>query len=560
MTPPIRIFDAVYIPHLRALYYFGSTTRITSPATLTVQFRKRNRILSTVQTGVQPISPALGGLLYGDILFLENGFFYGIFLDLDADSVDEITASFSGSSLVRRRPVTVEKWPAERVALSTRVAQDLDKEAVDQLTRSSQLRILAQSALVWMKSHPADLASVDHLTAAQIGEALRKSVMKSLSVPLLVAGVPSHTGESNVAYSKRFDLLGDALEHNESSRDICLADVAMNGETSWSNTNLGHFHFGMKQILEADGYYVQAARILERSGTRNSHYNNGVFTWRSHAFSESIEGLYNSSESIQVAELDPAPASAKVVHLLGCDDAYFEKYGNMCIYSSLRAGHKDAIVHVHVCNPSSKTLETLEAWQSRSDVFVRFSSESRPHESVSVPYYTSLRFLVAPALMAHYQRPLVISDIDMVVNQPWAETLDAIGPADAGYISPSQQEWITEHYGQGMRPWDVAAGTMYFANSDLGQRFLNYVATYIRAVLSFPKPSEWYLNWGIDQVALRKGVDIVLAPHEAQVRNLRNVRMLRGPLMHMGGKAELAREPAPTPWEDLELEETRDSF
>ncbi|SDL96769.1 hypothetical protein [Arthrobacter sp. ok362] len=553
MTPPIRIHDALYVPHLRCLYYFGATPRIADPSSLTVQFKKDGRVLSKTQSGVHPVTPGLDGLLHSDVVFLESGLFYGAVLDVDGDYVDEVTAGFSGSTLVRRREVRVQEWRPEHVELSAVVASELDASAVDALTRASQLRILALSALVWMKRNPSKLGSIDDLRASQVGEAFRKSVMKSLSIPLLTAKVPATHTEQDSAYSKRFDLLGDALEHNQSSRSVCLADIALNGERSWSNTNLGHNHFGRQEIAEADGFYLQAARLLQRHGQRNIHYNNGVFTWRSHAFSKAIEGLHDSPKSITLPDLDPSLDRASLVHLLGCDDSYFKKYGNMCIYSSLRSGPAHVIVHVHVCNPSGDTLTILEGWANREDVMVRFSFEYRDESLTSVPYYTTLRFLVAPAIMRHYNKPLVISDVDMVVNQPWADTLEAIGEADAGYISGSTDEWITEHYGPGTRPWDVAAGTMYFSNSDLGRRFLGYVASYIRTVLTFPKQTEWYLNWGVDQVALRKGVDIVLHPNAAKVRNLRTVRMLRGPLMHMGGKAELAREPAPGPWEELGL-------
>ncbi|WP_314324571.1 hypothetical protein [Paenarthrobacter ilicis] len=553
MTPPIRLHDAIYIPNLQCLFFFGQTPRVDKPATLTVELKDGLEWRNTHQVGAQPINTASLGLIHEDIVFFESGFFYGLIPNIGKEDVSEVTAGYSGSSVVRRRPVAQVDWNSDQIALSQRVASDLDARSVDQLTRASQLRILALSSLVWMKRNGTKLGSIDHLRAAQVGEALRKSVMKPLSIALLSSSIPSPAKEADTAYSRRFDLLGDALEHNWASRDLCVQDIKTNGETSWSNTNMGHYHFGLKEIAQADGFYLQSSRFLQASGQRNIHYNNGVFTWRSHAYAEALEGLYDNDKPMELPAVDPAMESAKIVHLLGCDDGYFQKYGNMCIYSSLKAGHKDVVVHVHVCNPSDSTLETLKAWQARTDVNVRFSTEQKPADKVSVPYYTTLRFLIASAVMKHYNKPVVISDIDMVVNQPWADTLDAIEDADAGYISPTQSEWVTDHYAIGMRPWDVAAGTMYFSNSELGARFLSYVSTYIRTVLSFPKESEWYLNWGVDQVALRKGVDIVLAPQNAKVRNLRTVRMLRGPLMHMGGKAELAKEPAPRPTDDLKL-------
>ncbi|AOY72056.1 hypothetical protein ARZXY2_2526 [Arthrobacter sp. ZXY-2] len=552
MTPPIRLHDAAFLSGFNYLFFFGQAPRVETPASLTVEVKAGQVIRSIHQVGAQPIKTTSLGMLHEDVVFFENGFFYGLMPFAEEDSL-EVTAAYSGSQLVRRRAVSTLTWTLEQSKLAHSVAHSLDPESVDQLTRSSQLRILAMASLIWMKNNPGSLRQVDHLRAAQVGEALRKSVMKSLSIPLLSASVPSQAREKDTAYSKRFDLLADALEHNRSSRDLCVEDIKVNGETSWSNTNMGHYHFGRKEIAQADGFYLQSARILQASGQRNIHYNNGVFTWRSHTYSEALEGLYDNERPMALPDVDPAMEAARVVHLLGCDDSYFQKYGNMCIYSSLKAGHKDVIVHVHVCNPSEETLETLEAWQARTDVNVRFTTEQRPADKVSVPYYTTLRFLIASTVMKHYNKPVVISDIDMVVNQPWADTLDAIEDADAGYISPTYQEWVSEHYAIGMRPWDVAAGTMYFSNSQLGARFLNYVSTYIRTVLSFPKDSEWYLNWGVDQVALRKGVDIVLSPGNAKVRNLRTVRMLRGPLMHMGGKAELAKEPAPKPTDDLNL-------
>ena len=147
MTAPIRIHDALFVPHLGLLYFFGATPRISTPATLTAQLKKKGAVVSTAERGVQSITPALGGLLHEDTTFLESGLFYGAFLNMEYGSVSEITAGYSGSSLVRRREVRVENWTPEHVELSRAVAKDLDGKAIDALTRASQLRILALSAL-----------------------------------------------------------------------------------------------------------------------------------------------------------------------------------------------------------------------------------------------------------------------------------------------------------------------------------------------------------------------------------------------------------------------------
>lgn len=547
---PIRIYSSSYISHLRMLYFFGATPRPTVPVTLTVELRASGRVKRTLQSGVQPLSVGSAGLIHGDLTYLESGYYYGAVSNVDVGAFDDITAACSASPLVRRRIVEIEDWDNWRDN-AVEIASRLDPSAIDRLTRASQLRILAISALAWMRDNPQALGSVDDLRATQIGEAFRKSVMKYLSAPLLGSGVPTPHPSSASIYGKRFDLLCDSLEYNDEAAALCLDDLAINGESSWVNTNLGHHHFGKKEIESADGYYLQSAAQLIRIGERNSHYNNGVFTWRSHQFSRSLALLPGAAGRVTFS-LKGNIASARVVHLLGCDDAYFERYGNMCIYSSVRNGRKDVLVHVHVCNPSEKTIATLTSWAARADVMVRYSYEYR--EQTSVPYYTTLRFTAGPAVMAHYNLPLVVSDIDMVVDRPWSDTLADIGDADAGYISPDPNGWISEHYPVGGRPWDVAAGTMYFSSGVNGSAFSKYVANYIETILSFPPAEFWYQNWGIDQVALRKGVDVVLAPNNASVRNLRSVRFLRGPRMDAGGKAELAKEPAPEPTEPFDLD------
>lgn len=546
--PEIRLHLPLRFPQLGVLLITGRTRQPTGAAELHVSFLASDPRRPLV-TGVSPRSRSTVGIGARDLLYLDDGTFYGVLTSERLDDIREVRATTDFSPLVRRQVVHDVRWPDDIATLAATVAADgPGAPEARELYRRVQLQALAVAVLTWSRGRAGTDAPLADEQAVEVGEALRKNGLAALALPFVTAGVPRplQEGESE-AYAVRIELACDALGYHHDARALLAQELAANGESGWYHVCSGHVEWNAGNDALADQSYAYAARLYESAGVRGAHFDNGVFTWRSETTATALAAARGGGgPQLELPRTDVA--GRRVVHLVACDDGYFRRWGNMLIYSSLRAGAEDVLVHVHVADPSEETVRTLEEWSARRDVVVRFSTEQLPPAHATVAMYTCLRFLVAPMVQAAYGLPMVISDVDMVVNRSWDDVIELVRPADVAYIDPGRSARITSRRG-GSRPWALAAGSVYVGASGTGQAYLDFVSRYIRAVIGFPAPEVWYRMWSIDQVALGRGLEHIVLERGGTVLNLRLARFFRGPAMHAGGKATLLTEPAPSPGE-----------
>lgn len=181
----------------------------------------------------------------------------------------------------------------------------------------------------------------------------------------------------------------------------------------------------------------------------------------------------------------PPPAGVPVV-VAACNGAYFDLFF-AAFHASLGQWDPAPALHLHVVNPTAAGEAAMAALDG--DGAVAFTREASDQ---GAPYFAGARFLVLEALLDHYRRPLVVSDIDVEFRRPPGEVLAAAAAAGADlayFAAPSPSPSLTYH-----------AQLTVFADSTPARRIARETSAYLRAKV-LEKPV-----WTVDQVGLMRAV------------------------------------------------------
>jgi hypothetical protein len=188
-----------------------------------------------------------------------------------------------------------------------------------------------------------------------------------------------------------------------------------------------------------------------------------------------------------VFEHDAGAGERPSVLATACDARYFERFAPGFVASAV-AHMPGAAVHFHV----------MEADEASRALFRRLAAEA-PGLSLSLSteaespfksgaYYASARFLVGPALVRRYGRPLVLLDADVEVEQ----SLDPLVAATDGLDFA-----CFRHDGAGpCSRYPAVLGVV--RPSPGGLELLERIRSFVLAKLEI----EWPFNWMLDQAAL----------------------------------------------------------
>lgn len=522
MQPELRIHGAVRINRLNATLIWG-VAKATKGEVLEVCASDRS-----VACSRRPLAPAEVAATGEQVFWYEDDFFVGFFdaafseVRLQLGAVDN-SVTVSEPSWTTQLPVSF-------------VQGELCTETIEDLRSKGLLQAIAVLALVefCVNGLSSEVFS-DQKNLGLIGESLRKSSLKVMSAEILFA---STRGPSDQEINdKLVDLICDGWSYSDFTVEFCSNLIKENPVRYSPYLNIAHRHFGDGQLEVADAYYMTASRLLASNPDRSHHFSNGVLTWRDQRIARALQSTearqLHDDLDIQTAQ----PGSYSSILLIGADAGYVKKYGNLLLNTAFHAGAEDICVHFHVANPDEETKAYLEAWHRRKDIYFGYSVAK--HKNTSKPLYTCLRFLAAPQIMDLYALPVFITDIDVAIHTSWSQTIPKLLKYDLGFVYPSQEVNISKWYVRGWRPWDVAANTLFINNTHIGKDFLKFVKSYISGVLYFPSEERWWECWGIDQVAIRRALDVDSIPKGAKAINLGRVRFLKRPPMHLGGKEAL---------------------
>jgi hypothetical protein len=170
-----------------------------------------------------------------------------------------------------------------------------------------------------------------------------------------------------------------------------------------------------------------------------------------------------------------------------CDGNYFRLFAPGFV-RSLGLVIPAATAHIHVIAPESSLAEQVAQLAAMAPgLALNISTEpAGPYRSGA--YYASNRFLVAPALIERYRRPIVLTDIDIEFTAPLDDLLAAVAACDfAGF----------RHDGAGPASRYPAVLTRW-TPAERSRVLLDRLNRFIRSKLDIP----WPFNWMLDQAAL----------------------------------------------------------
>jgi tetratricopeptide (TPR) repeat protein len=206
---------------------------------------------------------------------------------------------------------------------------------------------------------------------------------------------------------------------------------------------------------------------------------------------EALTLLGDDREKNPIHFIGPPPISgAEAVIAASADETYFRALFPL-YRDTFLAHHPDAkyVLHIHVFDPSPALLEEIAAEQQASNGRLHFSYE---RTAGNRSYYYAGRMVQAPRLMERYERPLVVTDIDLYFKGPVGEILTATAGADLGILHIARR---------GLCPWRTyLAGLIVFNPTPAAKRLATGMQNFL---LNLPPDIDY---WYIDQLALFQSV------------------------------------------------------
>ncbi len=197
----------------------------------------------------------------------------------------------------------------------------------------------------------------------------------------------------------------------------------------------------------------------------------------------------------------PAWREAAVTFLVAADERYLRLYGRAYLGSVLRRADVACMVCVHVIGGAAK-LPELAAELGVSDPRVFFTGDDFAaggvttlcHDSdgpraLPVAHFQSLRFAMAERMLLATGRPVIISDIDVLLQRGVADLLVAHQGVDVVLNRNAQSESFGSH---------ITANLVLLMPSVGGRAFAHTLRSYLENALAGAEVSRW-----IDQCGLQ---------------------------------------------------------
>lgn len=165
--------------------------------------------------------------------------------------------------------------------------------------------------------------------------------------------------------------------------------------------------------------------------SRRFHISRGASSYRSDSWllrlSRDTHGSYIFRPKID--GLKKPQYIPEMIHFTSADSTYFHKFGPRFVLESISKG---GFPHIHLVDASAKDIRLVE--QMNSQFNMAFSFEEAPFlGELKYPkgYLISPRYLMLPEIMEHYDRPVLVTDIDSKPNFKFSEILDVSVGKDA---------------------------------------------------------------------------------------------------------------------------------
>lgn len=291
----------------------------------------------------------------------------------------------------------------------------------------------------------------------------------------------------------------------------------LNSDSMWYWLALGHVHWIAGRRDEADTAYRQCRNRAIEQQIIPYHFDCGAMVWLKRSEVEALlspgdpPGLMSTAGWRYTVMPRPLGREPKLVFVLGVDQRYFvffPKFLLSVVQSMLACECRHpAAVHVHVADPLPQQVAFLDAVavsvpQAVPDLSVSFSTGPAAFKDPS--YYTCLRYLVMPEVLARYPCGAMALDVDSLLAREFFDRLPEITSFDFALrmynFSPQTGEQ------SGGEPWSIGAHPTYVANTPLGRDFARLMRNYVSAAYDPALPT----NWTVDQCALAQAYHLLV--------------------------------------------------
>ncbi|MBF0372370.1 MAG: hypothetical protein HQL39_03015 [Alphaproteobacteria bacterium] len=257
----------------------------------------------------------------------------------------------------------------------------------------------------------------------------------------------------------------------------CRRAAALRPDLPFAHARLGHLAWLAGRLDEADAHLRRADR---HGPARENVMRLGA------AF---LSGLEAGPLPELAMEGALGATDAPLVVVSSCDGGYLDRYGQRFAETLAAAAGMPFHLHLHLIGADGGRAEDVArragvaslSWTTQRD-------EARGAGRDRSTYYACQRFLALPRLLRHYQRPVLLLDIDLVVLRPLALLLERAGAADVAAVGGTPL----------LEPWNqLWADVLLLRPTPATLRFVDLVARYIGHFLDEGSP-----RWFLDQLAL----------------------------------------------------------
>ena len=239
------------------------------------------------------------------------------------------------------------------------------------------------------------------------------------------------------------------------------------------------------------GRYDEAQQAFERAAARTGDFIYPRLVRFDRATFESVACLPPRLEAPQLAVC--AGGDFRGVVLVSCNPAYARKYGLPFLRSYAEHAAPDHLLHIHIPDPDARIVDELR--RTARDAGLRalsISTESSPFAAEEAQqrkaYYACARLLHLPYWLESYRVPMLVLDVDFIVETSLDVLFTAAAGHDVGLNArvPKDSPWL-----------DVIANVIVANPTAAARRYFLAVGGYAYEQLR-REPRAWL----VDQAAL----------------------------------------------------------
>ena len=192
-------------------------------------------------------------------------------------------------------------------------------------------------------------------------------------------------------------------------------------------------------------------------------------------------------------EYESGGAGVRGVVVVSCNPPYARKYGAPFLRSYAEHAHTGHLLHLHIPDPDERIVDEMREVASRAGLAsLRITTEDSPFPETEPQqrkaFYACARLLHLPYWLDAYQAPMLVMDVDFIVESPLTSLFEAAAGHDLALNArhPIDSPWL-----------DIIANVIVANPTPAARRYFSAVARYALTYLA-REPKAWL----VDQAAL----------------------------------------------------------